>query len=145
MLPPIPWFHVATVVIIAHALPLDDASRERWRRLARTRWRDAGGVDCRAVAPGGETDFVSAWTPAAPRILLVFNLATTPETEVHRALAEGVLAKLHQACPGVVLVLALDDTELKRRWSGFADAGSKFEVRAASWRDVMRGLAADWI
>ena len=44
-----------------------------------------------------------------------------------------------------VLALALDDTELKRRWSGFADADAKLEARAASWREVMRGLAADWI
>ncbi len=135
----------ATVGIIAHALALDDASRERWRRLARTRWRDAGTVDCRVVAPGGEPDFLSSWNPAAPRILLVFNLATTPETEVHRALAEGISARLHQANPGAVLVLALDETELAKRWSGFADADAKLKARAASWHGLMRGLAADWI
>jgi len=135
----------ATFGIIAHALPLDDASRERWRRLARTRWRDAGGVDCRAVAPGGETEFVSSWTPAAPRTLLVFNLATTPEAEVHRALAEGVLAKLRQANPAGVLTLAFDDTELKRRWSGFADFDARLEARTDSWREVMRGFVAEWI
>ncbi len=135
----------ATVEIIAHALSLDEASRERWRQLARTRWRDAGAVDCRVVAPGGETDFIGSWRPAAPRILLVFNLAATPETEVHRALAESLLSKLHQTSPAAVLALALDDTELKKRWSGFADAGSKIETRTASWREVMRGLEAEWI
>jgi hypothetical protein len=135
----------ATVEIIAHALPLDDASRERWRRLARTRWRDAGGVNCRAIAPGAETDFVSSWTPAAPRILLVFNLATTPETEVHRALAEGVRTRLREASPGGVLTMALDDTELKKRWSGFADSAAKLEARTDSWREAMRGFVADWI
>lgn len=135
----------ATVEIIAHAMALDDASRERWRRIARTRWRDAGGVDCRAVPSGGETDFVGSWTPSAPRILLVFNLATTPETEVHRAFAEGVSAKLRQANPAGVPVLALDDTELKKRWSGFADSGAKLEARTDSWREVMRGFVADWI
>lgn len=134
-----------TVGIIAHALSLDDASRERWRKLARTRWRDAGGVDCRVITPGGETDFIRSWKPAASRILLVFNLAATPESEVHRALAEGILAKLQQSSPTAVLALALDDTELLKRWSGFADAASKIEARIASWRDVMRGLATDWI
>jgi hypothetical protein len=135
----------ATVGIIAHAMALDDASRERWRRLARTRWRDAGAVDCRVIAPGGEPDFLSAWTPAAPRILLVFNLAATPEAEVHRALAEGISARLHEANPAAVLALTLDETELEKRWSGFADAAAKLKARVASWRDVMRGLAADWI
>jgi hypothetical protein len=135
----------ATVGIIAHTLSLDETSRERWRQLARSRWRDAGGVDCHTIAPGGETDFVSTWKPVAPRILLVFNLATTPETEVHRALAEGMLARLQQTSPAATLVLALDDTELKKRWVGFADASSKLETRTASWHDVMRGLAAEWI
>lgn len=135
----------ATVGIIAHALSLDDASRERWRRLARTRWRDAGGVDCRVITPGDETEFIAGWTPAAPRTLLVFNLAATPEAEVHRVLAEGIMAKHHQSSTAAVLALALDDSELLKRWSGFADAESKIEARKASWRDVMRGLAADWI
>ncbi len=135
----------ATVEIVAHALSLDDGSRQHWRQLARTRWRDAGGVDCRVIAPGGETDFVNSWTPVAPRILLVFNLATTPETEVHRSLAESILAKLQQTSPAATLMLALDDVELKKRWAGFADASSKLETRVASWHDVMRGLATDWI
>ncbi len=135
----------ATVGIIAHALALDDDARERWKRMARTRWREAGDTDCRAIVPGGEADFLGAWTPAASRILLVFNLAATPEAEVHRALAEGIATRLHQANAAGVLALALDETELKRRWSGFADAGAKLEARSASWREMMRGLAADWI
>ncbi|MCE9518012.1 MAG: DUF2868 domain-containing protein [Verrucomicrobia bacterium] len=135
----------ATVEIVTHALSLDDASHERWRQLARTRWRDADSVNCHTIAPGVESDFVSAWKPVAPRVLLVFNLAATPETEVHRALAESVMTKLNSTNPSMVLALTLDDTELKRRWSTFADAATKIETRTASWHEVMRGLAVEWI
>ena len=134
----------ATVEILAYALSVDDAARDRWRRMARMRWRDVDGVECHGIVPGHETDFVRSWSPAAPRVMMVFNLAVTPEHEVHRVLVEEIAAKLRQTRPGSPVLLALDDTELRRRWSGFADAAAKLEGRASAWRETMRGVAADW-
>src|SRR5207244_1860793 len=65
---------VAAPVIIAHGLALDEASRDRWRRMARGRWGDAVPAECRAVAPGDEAGFVDTWDADPPRVMLVFNL-----------------------------------------------------------------------
>ena len=93
----------------------------------------------------GEAEFVVALESPIARTMLVFNESSTPETEVHRALAESLLAKLravkHFTAP---LLIALDDHDLKKRWSNLADGTDRLATRRAAWHEVMRGLEVEW-
>ncbi len=129
----------APVCVLSHGLPLDELVRDRWRQWARSRWHDAGQVIFAVVPVARETEYINAWQPPASRVLLVFNMAATPENEVHRALVESVLAKQRE------LSLALDDMDLKKRWSGFGDGPARLKERAALWRRTMSGLPVMWL
>lgn len=131
----------AAVEILTYGLPESDVAQDRWRLWARQQWRDMGRAEFRVVPVGGEADFVKVWQPSSTRVLVIFNLAGTPEVEVHRRLAEALGQRKSRA----MMLLALDDAELKKRWSGFADAGQRLTERENSWRQMMRGLPVSFM
>lgn len=130
----------APACVLVHGLVIDDAARDRWRRLAYSKWRDVGPVECHSIPVGGEAEFIAAWKPAASRLMVVFNLSVTPEAEVQRALVENFQTKITGT-----LLLALDDTEMKKRSAGFSDAVQRLTARADLWKRVMEGLPVTWI
>lgn len=130
----------APACVLVHGLVIDDAARDRWRRLAYSKWRDVGPVECHSIPIGEEAEFVAAWEPTASRLMVVFNLSVTPELEVQRALVESLLAKTSTA-----LLVALDDAEMKKRSAGFSDAAQRLSARANSWKQMMEGLSVTWI
>jgi len=129
----------APVSVITHGLAADEFVCDRWRQWARARWHDAGKVTFIMIPVSREVEFARAWQAGTPRLLLIFNMAATPEPEVHRALVETLLAKQRE------LSLALDDTDLKKRWSGFADGAARLQERSALWRRTMSGLPVMWL
>ncbi len=131
----------AVVEILTYGLPLSDESQDRWRLWAKKQWRDIGRAEFCAVPVGGEADFVKDWQPSTTRVLIIFNLAGTPEVEVHRWLAEALLERKSRS----MMLLALDETELIKRWAGFADARQRLTERENSWRQMMRGLALSFL
>ena len=44
-----------------------------------------------------------------------------------------------------MMLLALDDTDLKSRWSTYADAEQRLAEREKSWRQMMRGLPVSFM
>lgn len=131
--------------VLTHGLQGDAASQDRWRQWGHHHWRDVGAVDFQPVPVGTESEFVETWTPSAPRVLLVFNMSNVPESEIQRELAEGILAKLQTSLSSAPLLVALDDRELRQRWSGFADGEARLAERLAAWREAMRGLPVEWL
>ncbi len=130
----------APASVLVHGLVIDEAARDRWRRMAYARWRDVGLVDCHSIPVGEETEFIAAWKPTASRLMVVFNLSVTPETEVQRSLVEGLLAKT-----SATLLFALDDTEMKKRSAGFSDAAQRLTARTDLWKRMMEGLPVTWL
>lgn len=136
----------AAAMVLTHGLPHDQSARARWRQLAHQEWRDVGEIDYRAIPVGGEADFVAALPEMGARCLLVFNMASVPEEEVHRWLVEALLNRMKSdPSPAVSLHLALDDTDLRRRWSGFADGEKRLADKAQSWKNLMAGLNVHWV
>lgn len=135
----------APAVVLVHGLQPDASSRDRWRHWAYLHWRDVGQLAFDSVPLGAEAEFVNAWLPPASRVMLVFNMATTPEAEVQRALVESLVKKLKtdKAVP-VPLLLALDDADLRKRWGGFGDLPARLAERAAAWSEAMKGAGAMW-
>ncbi|MEY4482749.1 MAG: hypothetical protein RL693_201, partial [Verrucomicrobiota bacterium] len=115
----------AAVEILTYGLSESEASHDRWRLWARQQWQDLGKAEFHAVPVGREAEFVKDWKPSATRVLVIFNLSGTPEVEVHRWLAEALLERKERT----MMLLALDDTDLKSRWSTFADAEQRLKER----------------
>lgn len=136
----------APALILTHGLSHDTASQDRWRQWAHAKWRDVGRIEFDSVPVGREVEFMNSWLGHASRIMLIFNMSTTPEAEIQRWLVESLVTKLKDGKgASIPLLLALDDTELARRWSGFADAGKRMSERAAAWRAMLNGAGAEWL
>jgi hypothetical protein len=135
----------APAQVLTHGLQADAAAQDRWRQWAQLHWQDVGPVDFQSVPVAGETEYLEIWQPTAPRVLLVFNMSNVPEAEIQRELAEGVSKKLHANLSSAPLVLALEDRELRQRWSGFADGEKRLADRLAAWKETMDGLPVEWL
>ncbi|MEZ0387772.1 MAG: DUF2868 domain-containing protein, partial [Verrucomicrobium sp.] len=135
----------ASAVVITHGLPHDAPAKDRWRQWAHRRWRDVGQIEYHSVPVGGEAEFVAALPAPGARCLLAFNMATVPEAEVQRWLVEALLNLMRQKSPAPMLLLALDDADLRRRWSGFADMEKRLSDKAQSWKTIMDGLNVSWV
>jgi len=130
--------------VLTHGLHADATTQDLWRHSAHKLWPDVGRLSFASVPVGEETEFVSSWTTGAHRVLLIFNMASTPEAEVHRGLAQSLLEKNGGAEGVLALVLALDDREIRKRWSGFGDSEKRLSDRHASWKQMMIGLDVKW-
>jgi hypothetical protein len=135
----------APALVLTHGLAQDTAAQDRWRHWTYLHWRDVGQLAFESVPVGGEAEFVNAWVPATPRVMVVFNMAATPEPEVQRALVESLADKLQAARDGATsLLLALDDADLRERWAGFGDLAARLAERSAAWSETMDGCGAVW-
>lgn len=132
-------------LVLTQGLMTDSGARDRWRHWAYLHWRDVGQLSFESVPLGAEAEFVNAWQPTTKRVMLVFNMAATPESEVQRTLVTLLVQKLKGGSEtGPPLLLALDDTDLRKRWSGFADFQARLAERAAAWSEAMNGTGAVW-
>jgi hypothetical protein len=114
--------------------------------MAHKRWRDVGAIEFHSIPVGGEAHFIASSPHPGARCLLVFNMASVPEAEVHRWLAEALISQMKDGkAPGSSLLLALDDSDLRKRWGGYADLEKRLEEKSQSWRSLMEGLNVSWI
>ena len=136
----------ATARVLVLGLTVDDDAQARWRTWLRGRGADIGPLRLETMKVGTEADFASRWQITSEPAMLVVNAALTPEHEVHRELVEELSRKLgggkNSAPP---LIVAVDETELRKRWAGYGDVADRLKNRVASWKEVLRGLPVDWI
>jgi len=131
----------ASVQVLSHGFPADSSSRDRWRILAHAEWPDVGSCKFASISVGSEAAFVEEWTPPDDqRVLLVFNMASIPEQEIHRWLAESLLNKWRQTKDHPAFAIALDDSAIRQRWSGFADHESRLQQRRQVWMQALENL-----
>ena len=136
----------APALILTHGLSHDTSAQDRWRQWAHEKWRDVGRIEFDSVPVGREVEFMNSWLSQASRVMLVFNMSTTPEAEVQRWLVESLVTKLKGGKgASIPLLVVLDDTELRKRWSGFADADRRMTERAGAWRAMLNGAGAEWL
>ena len=129
-----------SVSVLIHATDAKPAHREVWTRGIHRHFGAMVQPEMIQVALGDEDDFVAAWRPETARVVVVFNLATTPEMEVQRRFVQDVRqALLARQREGEVVVL-LDATSIGNRWSPEKHAG-----REKLWTEMMQGLADEVI
>lgn len=126
----------AVVPLLVHAATSSPGHREVWTRGVRERFGGMTRAQVLHVPPGEEDDFLAAWKAEDGRAFLVFNLATTPEPEVHRHLAAEVRRRLGATGQPVDLTVLLDATSIGNRWPPEKTAG-----RERLWNSLLAGLA----
>jgi hypothetical protein len=128
------------ITVLVHATDATPAHRDVWTRGVRERFGRQSEPEMIAVPLGDEDDFVATWRPKHPHVVVVFNLATTPEAEVQRRFVMDVRQRLISRQPEGVLLVILDATSIGNRWSPDKIAG-----REKLWADMLHGAAHEII
>jgi hypothetical protein len=127
-----------TVRVIPYSLDLTLDSQDRLKRLLVEAMGEKTAVDIGAVVPYGDED---EWLrtqgdrlTGSDQLILLFNLASTPEAENHGAMVASVREKLGRQ---VELTVLLDDTAFVHKLRGQASARRRVDERLQAWRTVL--------
>lgn len=127
-----------TITVLVHATDATPTHREVWARGVRERFGQMTQPEFVTIPGGEEDDFATTWRPAHARVVLVFNLATTPEIEVQRRLVLDVKQALSKRQRAGELLVLLDATSIGNRWSP-----EKLASREKLWSDMIEGAGAE--
>ncbi|WP_395752025.1 DUF2868 domain-containing protein [Prosthecobacter sp.] len=128
------------IQVLVHAIEPTPAHREVWDRGVRERFGGMARAEYLRIPAGEEDEFAAAWQPVCANLVMLFNMATTPEAEVQRRLVSDVRQRLLTKHADPELVVLLDGTSLAGRWSPEKIAG-----REQLWSEMVEGLASDVI
>ncbi|HYF35485.1 MAG TPA: DUF2868 domain-containing protein [Prosthecobacter sp.] len=128
------------VTVLVHATDATPTHLDVWTRGVRERFGALVDPEITHVPLGDEDDFVATWSPPTARVIIIFNLATTPEAEVQRRFVADVRQALLARQRDAELIVLLDATSIGNRW-----APNKVASREALWTEMMQGLADEII
>ncbi|TDU64570.1 uncharacterized protein DUF2868 [Prosthecobacter fusiformis] len=128
------------IPILIHATDATPTHRDVWARGVRERFGAMIEPEMIHIPLGDEDDFVAGWKPANARVVVIFNLATTPEQEVQRQFVLGVKQALETHHRDADLIVLLDATSIGNRWSP-----DKVASREKLWTDMLQGVASEVI
>lgn len=128
------------IQVLVHAIEPTAEHREVWDRGVRERFGGMARAEYLRIPAGDEDEFAAEWMPESANLMMLFNLATTPEAEVQRRLVSDVRQRLLMKHAEPELVVLLDGTSLAGRWPAEKVAG-----REQLWTRMVEGLASDVI
>lgn len=128
------------VEVLVHGMDPTASQREVWDRGILERFGGMARAEYTRILAGDEDDFASLWQPTGPLLVMLFNMATTPEAEVQRRLVNDIRQRLLTKQPEPEFVILLDGTSLGGRWPEDKIAG-----RERLWSQMMEGLGAEVI
>jgi hypothetical protein len=128
------------IQVLVHAIEPTATHREVWDRGVRERFGGMARAEYVRIPAGEEDEFAAAWQPVCANLVMLFNMATTPEAEVQRRLVSDVRQRLLTKHAEPELIVLLDGTSLAGRWSPEKIAG-----REQLWSQMVEGLASDVI
>lgn len=131
--------------VLVLGVAVNEDAEARWRLWLRRQLPDIGALDVQTIVVGAEPEFVAQFVPGAEPVLLVFSASSTPETEVQRDFVFALMSKISAGKRAAPLMLGLDETELRKRWSGLGDFEARLATRVASWHAMMQGLNVEWL
>ena len=127
-----------TIRIVPYAFDLAAPAKETLRSLLAEALGDKSAVESEpSIAYGEEDQWVArhaAQLSNADHIILLFNLASTPEPENHGALVDQLRTRLEDRSELSVLV---DDSAFTHKLRGQASAPRRVEERLHAWRAVL--------
>lgn len=128
------------LTVLIHATDATPTHREIWSRGLRERFGAMIQPEMIHVPLGDEDDFVASWQPAHPQVIVIFNLATTPEAEVQRRFVLDLKQSLMARQRDATLTVLLDATSIGNRWSP-----DKVASRERLWTEMLQGTSAEII
>lgn len=128
------------IQVLVHAIEPTAHHREVWDRGVRERFGGMARAEYVRIPAGEEDEFAAVWQPVCANLVMLFNMATTPEAEVQRRLVSDVRQRLLTKHAEPELVVLLDGTSLAGRWSPEKIAG-----REQLWSQMVEGLASEVI
>jgi len=128
------------VHVLVHAMEPTPKHREVWDRGVRGRFGGMARAEYLHIPAGDEDEFAAAWQPVSAQVVMLFNMATTPEDEVQRRLVSDVRQRLLTKHAEPDLIVLLDGTSLAGRWTPEKIAG-----REQLWSRLVEGLASEVI
>ncbi|MFN0079925.1 MAG: hypothetical protein ACKVY0_25960 [Prosthecobacter sp.] len=128
------------IQVLVHAMEPTATHREVWDRGVRGRFGGMARAEYVRIPAGDEDEFAAAWQPVSANLVMLFNMATTPEAEVQRRLVSDVRQRLLTKHAEPELIVLLDGTSLAGRWSAEKIAG-----REQLWSQMVEGLASEVI
>ncbi|GEP41162.1 DUF2868 domain-containing protein [Brevifollis gellanilyticus] len=128
------------ITVLVHGTDATPGHREVWSRGVRERFGQMSQCEFVSIHLGDEDDFAASWKPSHPRVVMVFNLATTPEAEVQRRFVLDVKQSLMSSQRAAELLVLLDATSIGNRWSP-----EKLASREKLWADMIQGSGVEII
>ena len=128
------------IQVLVHAMEPTPTHREVWDRGVRGRFGGMARAEYVRIPAGDEDEFAAEWQPVSANLVMLFNMATTPEAEVQRRLVSDVRQRLLRKHAEPELIVLLDGTSLAGRWSPEKIAG-----REQLWSQMVEGLASEVI
>lgn len=128
------------ITILIHATDATPVHRDVWARGVRERYGAMIEPDMIHIPLGDEDDFVASWKPTSSKVVIVFNLATTPEQEVQRRFVQDLHQALITQQREAEIIVLLDATSIGNRWSP-----DKLASREKLWTDMLEGAAKEII
>jgi len=128
------------IQVLVHAMDPTPTHREVWDRGVRERFGGMARAEYVRIPAGDEDEFAAEWQPVSANLVMLFNMATTPEAEVQRRLVSDVRQRLLTKHAEPELIVLLDGTSLAGRWSPEKVAG-----REQLWSQMVEGLASEVI
>ena len=127
------------VRVLPYSIDLSEAARERLTRILMRALGDKTRVQVDAPIPyGGEDDWLARDAEGlsdTDQIIVLFNLASTPEAENHGAFVSGVRQKLAKGSTG--LAVLLDETSFRHKLRGQGSGERRLSERLDAWKTVV--------
>jgi hypothetical protein len=133
------------IEVLCYGWRAGDEPRERWATVLRERFGGLTRLQFNVIAADSEEEFVAQWTPAQPLVVVVFNAASTPEEEVHAALARDLRKRLREHLATARLTVLLDTSHLedRRTKEAVADRLKLWEATLEEWVDEAMTTCAE--
>ena len=127
-----------TVRVVPYSFDLTAQSKDKLKRLLVDALGEKTTVETdTAIAYGDEDEWIARQADElanADQVIVLFNLASTPEAENHGALVDRLRQRLNREAELMVLV---DDSSFTHKLRGQASALRRLEERLQSWRAVL--------
>jgi hypothetical protein len=129
--------------ILAYSYHVSDSARDAlfaWVR--RVLGESAEAEQPEFIAYGGEDEVLERASSAvqADHLIVVFNMASTPEEENHGVLVRGLLRLAGQGKAARRIAVLVDESPYRGRLAGEAGAAERLAQRRAAWGEVLHGL-----
>jgi hypothetical protein len=132
------------IEVVPYGFAFSDGSRRVLERLLTATFGDGTRVTTdTAIAYGQEEEWLERRDLSDDNdyLIVLFNLAATPEAENHGELVAGLKRAIGLHRSGVALAVMLDETAYRQRLTGQAGADARLETRRLAWEQMLAATA----